>query len=85
MNKYRVCQIHTTIKLGLLRIYSCSAMIRVTEEQIKGYMELYLKEYGVPIEYAKADKELSALVCLLETVHDDINQRKQSYSINRDV
>ncbi len=49
-------------------------MIQLTEEQVEKYMALYLEKYGVPIDKPKALDELTALVCLLISVHKHVKQ-----------
>jgi len=57
--------------------------MQITEDRVSQYMELYLEEYGVPIERAQARDELTALVCLLETVYKHNNQNNYGKSDQR--
>ncbi len=44
-------------------------MLRITEEQIEKYRAIHLEETQVVIGPEQAREELTALVCLLETVY----------------
>jgi hypothetical protein len=44
-------------------------MMQITDEQVEKYQAIYYAEYHEPIDKAKARKELTALVCLLDIVH----------------
>lgn len=48
--------------------------MQINDEQVEKYMELYLEEYGRPIDKATARIELTALVCMLNAVHRQINK-----------
>jgi hypothetical protein len=43
--------------------------MQITEDRVSQYMELYLKEYGIPIDKVQARNELTSLVCLMEAVY----------------
>lgn len=45
------------------------AMIHISEEQVEKYRELYLLDYGKPIDAIQARIELTALVSLLDAMH----------------
>lgn len=50
-------------------------MIKITQQQVEKYMAIYLETYGVPIDPRKANDELTALLCLLTSVHSHINKQ----------
>ena len=49
--------------------------MQITEEQVEKYMAIYLEKYGVPIDKRKALDELTALLCLLVSVHKHMQQQ----------
>lgn len=48
--------------------------MHTNEEQVEKYMALYFEEYGRPIDKVNAQKELTALVCMLNAVYQHINK-----------
>jgi hypothetical protein len=49
-------------------------MLHITDEQVKKYQAIYYSEYHEPVDNAKARTELTALVCLLDIVHREMEQ-----------
>jgi len=50
--------------------------MQITEGRVSQYMDLYLEEYGKPINRVQARNELTALVCLMESVYKYCNKTK---------
>lgn len=48
--------------------------MQITKEQILKYQAIYKEEYSQEIDEARAIKELSSLVCLLEAVYQHNNK-----------
>ena len=51
--------------------------MQISEEKINQFRKIYFKKYGRSIDKNKAIAELTALVCLLDTIYKHIN--KQNY------
>jgi hypothetical protein len=52
--------------------------MQISEEKIKKYQEVFLKEYGFEIDYAQASQELSSLVCLVGAVYRHQTKKHES-------
>lgn len=48
--------------------------MQISEEKIKKYQEVFLKEYGFEIDHTRALQELSSLVCLMGAVYRHQNK-----------
>ena len=59
-------------------------MLKINPEHIKMYQMLYAKKTGKEITSAQAQDELMALVCLLDSVHRNM-ERNNWPSINIEV
>jgi hypothetical protein len=49
-------------------------MIPISQDHVKQYQEVYLREHGIPIDAQRARVELTALVCLVAAVHRHMEQ-----------
>ena len=49
-------------------------MMHIADEQVEKYQVLYLEEYGHPIDKSKARVELTALVYLLDAMHEHMEK-----------
>jgi len=48
--------------------------MEISDENVKKYMSIYLSEYGKTIDKAKAREELTALIVMLNAVHQHYNK-----------
>lgn len=55
--------------------------MQISEEKIKKYQEIFIKEYGFEIDHDRASQELSSLVCLMGAVYRHQNKKYDSNRI----